>query len=85
MKFFFAGSIQDDDGEDVNCAVRGCGMTKEENPSLLFFSVPRDAGDRRKWLLQIGMQSSAIKMNRNNLLAVCELHFDVSFGSISEG
>ncbi|XP_065073464.1 zinc finger protein 600-like [Ochlerotatus camptorhynchus] len=71
-------SIQNDDGEEVNCAVRGCGMTKEENPSLLFFSVPRDAGDRRKWLVQIGMLNNAIEINKNNFLAVCELHFDLA-------
>lgn len=75
------GSIHDDDGVEVNCAVRGCGMTKEDNPSLLFFSVPRDAGQRRKWLLQIGMQNMNKSNETNkqkNILAVCELHFDLA-------
>lgn len=72
------GAIQDDDDIDINCAVRGCGMMKEENPSLLFFSVPRNPNERRKWLLQIGMLENAIEANRNNVLAVCELHFDLA-------
>ncbi|XP_062561280.1 zinc finger protein with KRAB and SCAN domains 5-like isoform X2 [Armigeres subalbatus] len=72
------GAIQDDDDLDVSCAVRGCGMTKEENPSLLFFSVPRDQSERRRWLLQIGMLDNAIDFYRDTVLAVCELHFDLS-------
>lgn len=72
------GAIHDDDDIDVRCAVRGCGMTKEENPSLLFFSVPRDNSERRKWLQQIGMLDNAVDLHRDSLLAVCELHFDLS-------
>lgn len=76
--FRFLGAIQDDDDLDVSCAVRGCGMTKEENPSLLFFPVPRNDSERRKWLLQIGMLDGTSESNTNSVLAVCELHFDVS-------
>lgn len=73
------GSIHDVDDLDVSCAVRGCGMTKEENPTLLFFPVPRNQNERRKWLLQIGMMDYADNAGRDKrLLAVCELHFDLT-------
>lgn len=68
----------DDDTAEVRCAVRGCGMAKEENPTLLFFPVPSDPQERSKWLLQIGMLDKRVKVYKRQKLAVCELHFELS-------
>ncbi|XP_055530516.1 uncharacterized protein LOC129721678 [Wyeomyia smithii] len=66
------------DSDDIRCMVRGCGMTKEDNPSLLFFPIPRDQEERGRWLQQIGMHNDPSLAKADNLLAVCELHFDLA-------
>ena len=54
-------------------------MTKEENPSLLFFPVPEETEERSKWLRQIGMYEQSLLKVEEKVLAVCELHFEVWF------
>ncbi|XP_058832894.1 zinc finger protein 202-like [Topomyia yanbarensis] len=68
----------DDDSSDIRCVVRGCGMTKEENPSLSFFPIPHDTEERSNWLRRIGMHDKPPPNNGNQVLAVCELHFELS-------
>ncbi|XP_053687418.1 zinc finger protein 354A-like [Sabethes cyaneus] len=72
--------IQEIDGDsaDIHCLVRGCGMSKDENPSLLFFPISRDQEERAKWLRQIGIHNDPSLMKTDKVLAVCELHFELS-------
>ncbi|XP_058462002.1 uncharacterized protein LOC131436997 [Malaya genurostris] len=68
----------DDDSADIRCVVRGCGMTKEENPSLMFFPIPNESEEHSNWLRRIGMTDKPSLQNDSSVLAVCELHFELS-------
>uniref|UniRef100_A0A1E1WQ08 THAP-type domain-containing protein n=1 Tax=Pectinophora gossypiella TaxID=13191 RepID=A0A1E1WQ08_PECGO len=67
------------------CLARGCVNSDKKMPNLSFFSLPKDAERRRKWLTVLNRQDILSKEDiKIKSYVVCSMHFDDSVVKITK-